>query len=91
MRQAWHENGQKKVEVNYKDGKEEGVWTEWNDNGQKRFERTYKDGKRDGALTEWHENGQKSAEGILKDDEFVSAKYWNSEGEEVETWEEAEK
>jgi len=37
----------------------------------------------------WHENGQKAAEGILKDAEFVSGKYWNSKGEEVETQEEA--
>ena len=48
------------------------------------------DGKPDGPSTRWHENGQKKSEGIYKDGEEVSAKYWNSKGEEVETAEEAE-
>ena len=51
----------------------------------------FKDGKYDGRDTLWHENGQKRSEGTYKDGEQVSAKYWNSKGEEVETKEEAEK
>jgi antitoxin component YwqK of YwqJK toxin-antitoxin module len=30
-----YENGQKKVDGNYKDGKLDGKWTEWYSNGQK--------------------------------------------------------
>ena len=48
-----------------------------------------KDGKPDGPHTMWHENGQKQVEATWKDGEEVSAKYWNSKGEEVETAEEA--
>ena len=48
-----------------------------------------KDGKPDGPHTMWHENGQKQVEATWKDGEEVSAKYWNSKGEEVETVEEA--
>ena len=50
-----------------------------------------KDGKPDGPHTMWHENGQKQVEATWKDGEEVSAKYWNSKGEEVESLDEAKK
>ena len=31
---CWYENGQKKEEGNYKNGKKEGLWTKWNENGK---------------------------------------------------------
>ena len=34
------------------------------------------------------ENGQKKSDTIFKDGKELSAKYWNSKGEEVETFEE---
>jgi len=74
-----------------KDGKPDGLSMAWGENGQKIAETTFKDGKMDGLLTFWHENGQKMHEGIAKDgvEVSVSAKYWNSKGEEVETKEES--
>ena len=87
---AWHENGQKMAEATNKDGKKDGPSTEWHENGQKREKGTWKDGKIDGLMTAWHENGQKMGEGTFKDGKEISAKYWNSKGEEVETAEEAE-
>ena len=39
-----YENGQKKVEGSYKDGKADGKWTKWYEDGQKLNERNYKDG-----------------------------------------------
>jgi hypothetical protein len=57
----------------------------WHENGQKRSERTYKDGRPNGPYTDWHENGEREYEATWKDGEEVSAKYWNSKGEEVET------
>ena len=88
---AWHENGQKFVEGTYKEGKKDGLWTEWYENGQKQVEGTYKVHKKDGLHTLWHENGQKAEEVTYKDGEEVSAKYWNSKGEEVESLDEAKK
>ena len=38
----------------------------------------------------WHENGQQQAEVAYKDGEEVSAKYWNSKGEEVDSLEQSE-
>ena len=77
--------------VEIKDGKPDGLMIEWHQNGQKWGEATLKDGKPHGLFLRWHENGQKAAEATFKEGELVSAKYWNSKGEEVETLEEAEK
>jgi antitoxin component YwqK of YwqJK toxin-antitoxin module len=51
-----YENGQKKVEGSYKDGKEDGKWTWWYENGQIQSEANWKDGKID-EWTRWNENG----------------------------------
>jgi len=86
---GWHENGQMEFLNNFKDGKLDGLRREWYENGQKRGEGTFKDGKVNGLRTNWHENGQKWAEGTYKDGGLVSVKYWNSKGEEVETFDES--
>jgi antitoxin component YwqK of YwqJK toxin-antitoxin module len=62
-----HENGQKRGEGTFKDGKPEGLATTWYENGQKRSEVTWKDGKVEGLVTHWHGNGQKAAEATFKD------------------------
>ena len=59
------------------------------DSGQVKMLAPYKDGKEDGLKTIWHENGQKAGVETWKDNKCISAKYWNSKGEEVETQEEA--
>lgn len=51
---GWHENGQKKYEVTYKDGKEDGLYTRWYENGEKKKEVTYKNGNKI-SLKEWNE------------------------------------
>ena len=86
----WYENGQKETEGNYKDGKIDGLLVAWYENGQKKAEGNYKDGKEDGLYVWWHENGQKMMEATFKDNEFISEKYWNSKGEEVDSLEEAD-
>jgi len=64
---AKYENGQKKAEKTYKDGKLDGVSTTWYENGQKKSEETYKDGKLNGVWTTWYENGEKIEETLYKD------------------------
>ena len=88
---AWYANGQKEREAIWKDGKPDGLMLEWHQNGQKASEGTSNDGKPEGLFTKWHSNGQKAVERNFKDGEQVSAKYWNSEGEVVETFEETRK
>ena len=86
-----HDSDQAFRLVEIKDGKPDGLMIEWHENGQKSGEGTLKDGKEDGPVTMWHKTGQKLAEETYKDGEKVSAKYWNSKGEEVETLQEARK
>ena len=87
----WHENGQKATEVTFKDGEYDGLWTEWYKNGQKRSEGAFKDGERDGLWTNWHPNGQRKSKAVYKDTRWASGRFWNSKGEEVETFAESEK
>ncbi len=84
-----HDSEQVAVLVQLRDGKPHGLAMRWYDNGQKQSEGQTKDGKEDGLWTEWHANGQKAGEGTFKDGELISSKWWNNEGEQVETEEEA--
>ena len=61
-----YSNGQKS-EVNWKDGKENGLYVSWYVGGQKKAERTYKDGKWDGLWVFWHSNGKKQIEANYKE------------------------
>ena len=63
----YYENGQKQSQLNFKDGKMDGLGTRWYRNGQMEKEVTYRDGKKDGLLTEWYGNGQKRLELNYKD------------------------
>jgi len=64
---VWHENGQKKEEGNFKDGKRDGPATRWYENGQKMYEVNFKDDKQDGLETSWYEGGQKRGKKNYKD------------------------
>ena len=62
-----YENGQKRAEANYKDGKVDGLAVMWHQNGTKAAEVNHKDGKKEGLSVRWHQNGTKAAEGNYKD------------------------
>ena len=79
--ESFYENGQKKGEVNFKDGKEDGLFRWWGENGQKEAEGTYKEGKEDGLWTFWYENGQKKWEWNYKDGKLWTAIGWKPNGE----------
>ena len=86
---SWYENGQKRYERTYKDGKKDGISTWWYENGQKEREATYKDGERDGLWTRWYENGQKDYESTWKDgkkDGLYTAWYSNGQKSEEGTY-----
>jgi len=40
----YYENGQKRNEINHKNGETDGLWTSWFENGEKEFVKTYKNG-----------------------------------------------
>jgi len=62
-----HPNGQKEGEINFKNGKGDGLQVSWHENGQKRGEGNFKNGEEDGLIVKWYENGQKAAEANFKD------------------------
>jgi len=53
----WDNNGQKLLDVTYKDGKMDGKLTYWYENGHKKIEGTHKDHRRVGKWTYYNENG----------------------------------
>ena len=50
----WYENGQKKLEGNYINGKYDGVWTQWFADGQKFIEGKYNEDMLDGLWIQWY-------------------------------------
>ena len=76
-----YNNGNKKLESSYKNGKKNGKWTVWYENGKKWSEITYKNGKLDELWTQWNENGQKETETTYKDGkEDGKWTYWYDNG-----------
>lgn len=73
---SWWKDGRKWKELDYKEGKPDGLETWWFDNGQKKSETNYKDGKRDGLFTEWYENGRKRRERTYKDGMLDGRRTW---------------
>ena len=82
---GWHENGQKAFEATMEDGELEGLVVVWHENGKKVAEGTAQDNLPQGLFTYWDANGTKIAEIACEEGEFISARLWNSKGEEVET------
>ena len=52
-----HENGQKQLEGNYKNGNRDGLWNRWHKNGQKLAEANYVNGK-EGWRIEYDKEGE---------------------------------
>jgi len=65
----WHENGVKKGEGLFRNGKKQGPWTWWYPSGQKRWEGTYVDDHPQGLERSWFENGQLEYEGSFQGEE----------------------
>ena len=78
----FYENGQKKSEVNYKDGRVDGLSVYWYENGQKKLERNWKDDKQDGLWVVWYKNGQKQQEENYKEGKWDGLSvHWYENGQ----------
>ena len=75
----YYENGQLKAELNYKNGKLDGLEKEYHQNGQLYIEENYKDGKLEGESTNYDENGNLTSKAIFKDDEMVEKLFGDAE------------
>ncbi len=67
----YHDNGQLKSEITYKNGKENGPYTWYWDNGNISDQGSYKDGKLDGPIKVYYYTGELQIEGVLKDRQKV--------------------
>ena len=70
----YYENGNKKSEVHYKNGKMDGLYAMWWRNGQKKLEIHFKNGKANDLMTEWDKDGKKTLEIQYNNDVEVSRK-----------------
>jgi len=70
---SWYKNGQKRLEINNKNGwTYDGSSTWWYENGQIMKKENYIDDKRDGKRTKWSEDGQIDKEAIYKNGKCIS-------------------
>lgn len=65
---VWDRNGQKRYEINYKDGRYHGTFTTYHSNGQKSTEQGHNNHKAHSLGRGWYSNGQKMYEINYKDD-----------------------
>jgi antitoxin component YwqK of YwqJK toxin-antitoxin module len=54
----WYETGQKMIEGNFKDEKEEGIFTRWYENGKKESKGMYRNGEQEGEWTYYNKEGR---------------------------------
>lgn len=59
----FYENGQKRCQGNFLEGKKDGKWIYWHKNGTKEMEEEYVKGKPHGKWTYWDKEGDKRGEG----------------------------
>ena len=95
----FYENGQKKLDGNYRKGLMNGKWTYYHENGQIHGEGRYIDGDgsnpsetsgipfngRTGRWSFWYENGQKSEEGTWKEGKKDGKWTWYNEDEKTDS------
>ena len=53
----WHENGQKKSEMQFANGRPHGLRIEWYENGQKKEEGNFVNGNQHGKWTYYNKDG----------------------------------
>lgn len=90
LEEGWYENGQKKYEHPYKDGKEHGICRGWHKNGENEYEWPYNDGKEHGIRLGWYKNGRKNYKHPHKDGKGHGIwRRWSETGQKwcEETWE----
>ena len=81
--QSFYRNGKKQTESTPKNGLI--VRTTWSPDGKEKSEMIWKGGEMwDGKDVSWYINGQKEAEHIYKNGKFISEKFWDEDGNELE-------
>jgi hypothetical protein len=71
LQKSYYENGQIKLEENWKDDKKDGLQKSYYENGQIKLEENWKDHKKDGLQKSYYENGQLEEESTYKNDKEI--------------------
>ena len=74
-----HKNGDKKWDVEFKDGREHGKGVVWYENGRKKSEAMFTEGELVGSAT-WYESGQKESEATYREGRSVLNSCWDTTG-----------
>ncbi|MAZ61293.1 MAG: hypothetical protein CMG50_03850 [Candidatus Marinimicrobia bacterium] len=78
----YYDNGNVKIEYNYKNGKKNGVQKKWYLNNQLSIKYNYENGKLDGLQKKWYENGNIKSESNYNNDILNGiSRYWFSNGQ----------
>ena len=78
----YYDNGNIKIEYNYKNGKKNGVQKKWYLNNQLSIKYNYSNGKLDGLQKKWYENGKVKSESNYNNDILNGiSRYWFSNGQ----------
>ncbi len=64
----WYENGRKKMEAPYRNGRPHGEWKNWFDNGKTSAVMPYRNGKVEGVGTRYYRSGGKESEIRFRND-----------------------
>ncbi len=75
-RTIWHDNGAKRMEGNFIDGKPDGVFPRWNEREQKVSEETYRAGKLHGPRRLWDPDGNLLQETQYEDGQRHGPSTW---------------
>ena len=79
----YFKNGKKENEIDYKNGKVNGLARMWYENGCLRMEATYKDNKCNGVRIAYHKNGQIFCRAEYSEGKLLRKKNWDEEGNEI--------
>ncbi|UCH93904.1 MAG: prolyl oligopeptidase family serine peptidase [Candidatus Aminicenantes bacterium] len=83
----FHQNGQKRCEGTFLDGKKHGKWIYWHENGNKEMEEEYIKGIPNGKWSYWDKQGVKCGEGEFLDGTGRWFQWYKSENKErLETY-----
>jgi antitoxin component YwqK of YwqJK toxin-antitoxin module len=80
----WYENGQPKMQGQYKKDRRVGEFTWWHPNGSRKLKAGYQAGQKLGMWTWWHENGMKSIQGEYEAGQPVGVWTWWDENGKVD-------
>ena len=72
---------QRKVEIQIREGKANGLSRGWYEDGQLEVKETFRDGVSHGTRTRWHRNGQKRAVALIEHGEVVAFSEWYENGQ----------